>query len=55
MGSLLRSTAGDNSMEDTVAGSLLAPYGVAIRHGAAYVTTCTVCAGGGTVTRVPLG
>jgi hypothetical protein len=54
MGSLLRVHAGDNSMEDTVAGNLPAPYGVAIRHRAAYVTTCTVCAGGGTVTRIPL-
>jgi hypothetical protein len=54
MGSLLRVHAGDNSVEDTVAGGLPAPYGVAIRHGAAYVTTCTVCAGQGGVTRIPL-
>jgi hypothetical protein len=54
MGSLVRVHRGDNSPEDTVLGNLPAPYGVAIRHGAAYVSTCTVCAGGGGVTRVPL-
>jgi hypothetical protein len=53
-GSLVRVHRGDNSTEDTVAGDLPAPYGVAIRRGAAYVTTCTVCAGGGGVTRIPL-
>ena len=30
------------------------PYGVAIRNGAAYVSTCSVCIGGGEVIRVPL-
>jgi hypothetical protein len=54
MGSLLRVHRGDNTTEDTVAGNLPAPYGVAIRNGAAYVTTCSVCAGGGAVTRIPL-
>lgn len=54
MGSLVRVHRGDNTAEDTVAGNLPAPYGVAIRHGAAYVTTCSVCAGGGGVTRIPL-
>jgi hypothetical protein len=57
-GSLLRVHRGDNTMEDTVAGGLTAPYGVAIRHHAAYVTTCAVggssCAGKGTVLRIPL-
>lgn len=52
-GSLLRvSTDGQH---ETVAGDLLAPYGVAIDRGSAYVTTCSVCAGGGEVLRVPLG
>lgn len=54
MGSLLRVHRGDNKTEDTVAGNLPAPYGVAIRHHAAYVSTCTVCAGGGEVRRIPL-
>jgi len=52
-GSLVRVHRGDNSTEDTVA-HLPAPYGVAIRHGSAYVTTCTVCAGGGGVSRIRL-
>jgi len=54
MGSLLRVHRGDNKTEDTVAGNLPAPYGVAIRHHAAYVSTCAVCAGGGEVRRIPL-
>lgn len=33
---------------------LSAPYGVAVRRGAAYVTTCAVCAGSGEVVRVSL-
>jgi hypothetical protein len=53
-GSLVRVRCGDNSMPDTVAGNLDAPYGVAVRHGSAYVTTGTITAGGGTVTRIPL-
>jgi hypothetical protein len=56
VGSLVRVHRGDNSTEDTVAGGLPSPYGVAIRHGAAYVSTCTLCgAGQGEVTRIPLG
>ncbi len=39
----------------TVAGGLFAPYGVAFNRGAAYVTTCSVCAGGGQVIRIPVG
>ena len=53
-GSLLRVGAGPGD-QDVVAGGLFAPYGVALRGGSAYVTTCSVCAGGGTVIRVPLG
>jgi hypothetical protein len=57
-GSLVRVHRGDNTLEDTVAGGLVAPYGVAIRHHAAYVSTCSVggadCAGKGTVVRIPL-
>jgi hypothetical protein len=54
MGSLVRVHRGDNSTVDTVAGNLPAPYGVAFRHGFAYVSTCTVCAGQGGVSRVRL-
>jgi hypothetical protein len=53
-GSLLRVHAGDNSTPDAVVSNLPAPYGVAIHHHSAYVTSCTVCAGGGTVVKVPL-
>ena len=38
----------------TVADALPAPYGVAVRGRSAYVTTCSVCAGGGSVVKVPL-
>lgn len=37
-----------------VAGDLVAPYGVAIRGRDAYVSTCSVCPGGGEVWRVSL-
>jgi hypothetical protein len=55
VGSLVRVHRGDNSTEDTVAGDLPSPYGVAIRHGHAYVSTCTLCGvGKGQVMRVSL-
>ncbi len=49
--------APDGSGESTqvVAGDLFAPYGIAIRHGSAYVTTGSVAAGAGQVMRIPLG
>ena len=37
-----------------VAGGLVAPYGVAIRGRDAYVSTCSVCPGGGEVWRISL-
>lgn len=37
-----------------VAEGLPAPYGVALRDRSAYVTTCSVCAGGGSVVKVSL-
>ena len=52
-GSLVRVPQGSTSPR-TVASGLAAPYGVAVRGSSAYVTTCSVCADGGTVTRVPL-
>lgn len=52
MGSLVKVTPG--APAETIAGPLPAPYGIAVRHDAAYVTTCAVCADGGSVIRVPL-
>lgn len=52
MGSLER--INPDGSHTTVAGDLPAPYGVAITRGTAYVTTCSVCAGGGEVVRIPL-
>lgn len=53
MGSLVRINR--NGSTTTVADELPAPYGVALRGGSAYVTTCAVCAGGGAVMKIPLG
>jgi hypothetical protein len=53
IGSLVKVTPGASEHE-TVAGGLSAPYGVALRGGAAYVTTCAVCVGDGEVIRVSL-
>jgi hypothetical protein len=33
---------------------LITPGGLALRNGAAYVSNCGTCAGGGTVLRIPL-
>lgn len=51
-GSLRRIEADGSST--VVAEGLPAPYGVALRAGAAYVTTCTFCPGDGAVVKVPL-
>lgn len=53
VGSLVRVPA-HSTKPIPVAASLTAPYGLAIRHLVAYVSTCTVCPGGGGVARVPL-
>jgi hypothetical protein len=53
IGSLVKVTP-HGSTHTTVAGGLFAPYGVAFMKGSAYVSTCTVCAGGGEVLRVKL-
>jgi len=42
------------SAPTTVMNNLPAPYGVAFRRGTAYVTTCSVCKGGGEVVRFPV-
>jgi hypothetical protein len=54
IGSVKKITPG-GSQHETVIGGLFAPYGLAIGSGSAYVSTCTVCAGGGQVIRIPLG
>ena len=51
-GSLVKvSRSGDHTV---VAGDLKAPYGVAIRGGAAYVSTCAICPDGGEVWKMHL-
>ena len=50
-GSLLRITPGA-SRHTVIAGGLTAPYGVAIRGGSAYVTTCGLCAWIGGVVKI---
>ena len=54
MGSLRKVTAGGSSHE-AVAEELPAPYGIAIRGGRAFVTTCAVCPGAGEVWKLDLG
>jgi hypothetical protein len=51
-GSLVKVTPG--AAPTPVAEGLPAPYGVALRYGKAFVTTCAVCAGGGSVVAVDL-
>ena len=53
IGALVKITPG-SSQHETVVGGLFAPYGVAFGRGAAYVTTCTVCFGGGEVIKIEL-
>lgn len=53
MGSLVRIDTGGAHV--TVAEDLVAPYGLALSGKRAYVTTCSVCPGGGEVVRIPLG
>lgn len=52
MGSLVR--VHRHGAATPVSGALPAPYGVAMRNNAAFVTACSVCPGGGEVVRVPL-
>lgn len=54
-GALVRVAAdGSGGTTQDVLGDLFAPYGVAIRHGSAYVTTGSVAVGAGEVLRIPL-
>ena len=54
IGALVKITPGGSSHQ-TVIGGLFAPYSVAFGNGAAYVSTCTVCFGGGQVIKLDLG
>jgi hypothetical protein len=45
----------DGSRTTVASEGLIMPGGLTIRGGAAYVSNCSVCAGGGTVVRIPLG
>ncbi|WP_051277365.1 ScyD/ScyE family protein [Marmoricola sp. URHB0036] len=52
VGSLVKVHRG--STHTRIGSNLHAPYGVAMRNGTAFVTTCSVCAGGGKVVRMQL-
>jgi hypothetical protein len=54
IGALVKITPGGSSHQ-TVLGGLFAPYGLAFGNGAVYVSTCTVCFGGGEVLKIDLG
>ena len=51
---VIRRESVDLGSHKVVTGDLAAPYGVAIRGRDAYVSTCSVCPGGGEVWRVSL-
>ena len=53
IGALVRINPG-SSQHQTIAGGLFAPYGVALRGDSAFVSTCTVCSGGGEVLEIAL-
>jgi hypothetical protein len=52
IGSLVKVNRGAAATK--IGGNWRAPYGVAMRNGAAFLTTCSVCPGGGKVARIPL-
>ena len=53
-GSVVRIPAGGGAAHQTIADNLRFPYGIAVRGGAAYVTTCATCPDEGELLRVPL-
>jgi hypothetical protein len=53
-GSVVRIPAGGGPKQ-TVVSNLTTPYGITLHGHSAYVTTCSTCAGGGQVLRIPLG
>jgi hypothetical protein len=53
-GSVVRIPAGGIGQRKQVVAGLKAPYGIVLHGHSAYVTTCSTCAGGGEVLRVPL-
>jgi hypothetical protein len=54
IGALVKINPG-SSQHETIAGGLFAPYGVALQGDSAYVSTCTVCTGGGQVVKIEIG
>jgi len=52
IGSLVKVNRGAAATK--IGGNWRAPYGVAMRNGAAFLTTCSVCPSGGKVARIPL-
>jgi hypothetical protein len=53
-GSVVRIPRGGGARHTTVKGGLVFPYGIALHHGAAYVTTHSAEANNGQVERIPL-
>jgi hypothetical protein len=53
-GSVVMIPAGGGPKQ-TVVSNLPTPYGITLHGHSAYVTTCSTCAGGGQVLRIPLG
>ena len=53
-GALIR-VHGDGTQHVVMSDGLVTPGGLALRDGAAYVSNCGTCAGGGEVLRIPLG
>lgn len=53
-GALIR-VHGDGTQHVVMSDGLITPGGLALRDGAAYVSNCGTCAGGGEVLRIPLG
>ncbi|GAA1837705.1 ScyD/ScyE family protein [Microlunatus capsulatus] len=54
LGSVVRVPRGGGAAHTTVRGGLLLPYGIALHHGSAYVTTGSALADAGQVVRIPL-
>ena len=54
-GALIRVNPNNGSRHVVMSDGLTFPGGLALRGGAAYVSNCSVCAGDGSVLRIPLG
>jgi hypothetical protein len=53
-GSVVKIPRWGGAKHKTVIAGLASPYGIALHNRSAYVTTCSICVGGGQVLRVPL-